>query len=182
MRNKIMFPYFRLPIYRRFELHSIDNDIGLTFVSEYCHNDGYVNDSYIMVSCYMFFRPIFFSNTDVFVICFSTVYPSSFTEVVQRWIPEIRQTCPAAPLLLVGNQIDLLDDENTFEKLKSERQKPVTAKKAKRLARRIGAKAYVECSALTRHGVQDIFEHAAKIATCKNIAASKQSHIKCRIL
>lgn len=128
------------------------------------------------------FRPILFSHTDVFIVCFSVVCPSSFSDVIHRWIPEIRQSCPTVPVLLVGNKADLLTDESTIKKLETERQKPVTAKEAKRLARRIGAQAYVECSALTRQGIRDVFETAARIAVCKHLATNKKSHIKCRII
>ena len=47
-----------------------------------------------------------FSQTDVFLICFSVVSPSSFENVTSKWCPEIKHHCPDAPILLIGNNDD----------------------------------------------------------------------------
>lgn len=44
-------------------------------------------------------------QTDVFLICFSVVSPSSFENVTSKWCPEIKHHCPDAPILLIGNII-----------------------------------------------------------------------------
>ena len=41
-------------------------------------------------------------QTDVFLICFSVVSPSSFENVTSKWCPEIKHHCPDAPILLIG--------------------------------------------------------------------------------
>ena len=41
-------------------------------------------------------------QTDVFLICFSVVSPSSHENVVTKWNPEIKHHCPDAPVLVVG--------------------------------------------------------------------------------
>ena len=45
---------------------------------------------------------LFFFQTDVFLICFSVVSPSSHENVVTKWNPEIKHHCPDAPVLVVG--------------------------------------------------------------------------------
>lgn len=67
-------------------------------------------------------RPLSYPQTDVFVLCFSVVSPVSFDNVSTKWIPEIRQHCPDAPIVLVGmfflhssSKIRILDSD----KLKS---------------------------------------------------------------
>ena len=52
-------------------------------------------------------RPIQYLNTDIFVVCFSIVSPSSFDNVTTKWIPEIKHHVPDAPFLLVGTKSDL---------------------------------------------------------------------------
>ena len=48
-------------------------------------------------------RPVvLFPQTDVFLICFSVVSPSSFENVTSKWYPEIKHHCPDAPILVVG--------------------------------------------------------------------------------
>ena len=44
----------------------------------------------------------FLFQTDVFLICFSVVSPSSHENVVTKWNPEIKHHCPDAPVLVVG--------------------------------------------------------------------------------
>ena len=47
-------------------------------------------------------RPLSYPQTDVFLICFSVVSPSSFENVTSKWCPEIKHHCADAPILLVG--------------------------------------------------------------------------------
>ena len=52
-------------------------------------------------------RPLQYPNTDVFLVCFSTVEPKSLENVSEKWIPEISRHCPGTLFFLVGTQIDL---------------------------------------------------------------------------
>ena len=55
-------------------------------------------------SCPCFNLAVFFSlfQTDVFLICFSVVSPSSHENVITKWNPEIKHHCPDAPVIVVG--------------------------------------------------------------------------------
>ncbi|ETE60211.1 Cell division control protein 42-like protein [Ophiophagus hannah] len=97
-----------------------------------------------------------YPQTDVFLVCFSVVSPSSF----ENWVPEITHHCPKTPFLLVGTQIDLRDDPSTIEKLAKNKQKPITPEAAEKLARDLKAVKYVECSALTQKGLKNVFDEA----------------------
>lgn len=48
-------------------------------------------------------RRIAYPQTDVFLICFSVMLPSSFTNAQKLWIQEIKKHCPNTPYLLVRN-------------------------------------------------------------------------------
>ena len=50
-------------------------------------------------------RPLSYPQTDVFLICFSVVSPSSFENVTSKWCPEIKHHCADAPILLVGEGV-----------------------------------------------------------------------------
>merc|ERR1712181_45739 len=89
-------------------------------------------------------RPLSYPGANVFLICFSTVNPSSFENVKAKWLPEVRLHCPNVPIVLVGTQMDLREDSGTLEKL---------AKELKMLK-------YSECSALTQKGLKDVFDGA----------------------
>ncbi|KAJ8021848.1 Cdc42-like [Holothuria leucospilota] len=105
-------------------------------------------------------RPLSYPQTDVFLVCFSVVSPSSFENVKQKWHPEITHYCPSTPFLLVGTKIDLRDDATVVERLHRNNQKPVTVEQAQKLAKQLKAVKYVECSALTREGLNNVFDEA----------------------
>ena len=62
-------------------------------------------------------RPLVYPNTDVFLLCFSVVSPSSFLNIKEKWIPEIKKSkekgSKPVPIILVGTQSDLRNDVNT---------------------------------------------------------------------
>ncbi len=52
-------------------------------------------------------RPLSYSQTDTFVVCFDVSNRSSFENVTEKWIPEIRRFGPEAPVLLLATKTDL---------------------------------------------------------------------------
>lgn len=78
-----------------------------------------------------------------------------------KWYPEIAHFCEGTPLILVGTKIDLRRDDQTRRMLSAQGQVPVSAEQGANVAKEIGAK-YVECSAKTGTGVQDVFNLALK--------------------
>jgi Ras-related C3 botulinum toxin substrate 1 len=50
-------------------------------------------------------RPLSYPQTDVFLLCFSVVAPSSFNNVTTKWYPEIKHHNDTAPIILVGTII-----------------------------------------------------------------------------
>ena len=52
-------------------------------------------------------RPLAYPGTDVFLIAFSVVEPTSFTNARKKWYPEIQAVVPEAVKIFVGNKIDL---------------------------------------------------------------------------
>lgn len=101
---------------------------------------------------------------DAFILCFSLVNPVSFHNVTSKWIPQIRAGNPVSPIILVGTQSDLCHDVDVLIRLNQRGAKPVANGKARRLARRIGAQGYVECSALTQRNLKDVFDGAIHAA------------------
>jgi Ras family protein U len=96
----------------------------------------------------------------VFLVCFSVINPTSFQNVSEKWLPEIRRLCPEAPLILVGTQSDKRRDARQLQELARYGQTPVSETQAQYLARRINAAAYVETSALTQRDLKEAFDQA----------------------
>ena len=91
-------------------------------------------------------RPLSYPQTDVFMICFSTVSPASFDNVRAKWFPEVKHHCPSAHVILVGTKIDLRDDPSVKLRLKEKKIEAITHAQGVMLAKEIKAVKYVECS------------------------------------
>ncbi|XP_061193426.1 cdc42 homolog [Saccostrea echinata] len=97
-----------------------------------------------------------YRSNDIFVVCFSTVDRESLENVKDFWIPEIRQIDRKRPVVLVGTQTDLRKEGSSH----------VTKEEGENLAKQIGAFSYLECSAVQKTGVKDVFEQVV-MATLK---------------
>ncbi|KAG9342121.1 hypothetical protein JZ751_017120 [Albula glossodonta] len=101
--------------------------------------------------------------SDALLLCFSVVSPASFQNVWEKWVPEIRRRCPLTPVLLVGTQCDLRQDVKVLIELARRRERPVPEADARALADKVGAVAYVECSALTQKNLKEVFDAAIAV-------------------
>ena len=110
----------------------------------------------------------------MFLICFSVVSPSSFENVTSKWCPEIKHHCPDAPILLIGiitadkgimryehvplagTKIDLREDKEALQALSDNGHSPIKREQGQKLANKIRAVRYLECSALTQRGLKQV--------------------------
>lgn len=107
-------------------------------------------------------RPLSYSKAHAILIGFAVDSPDSLDNARTKWIQEVNQLCPEVPVLLVGLKKDLRSDPNAIEEVRKRSSKFVNYTDAEQIAREIGAKRYLECSALTGEGVDDVFEVATR--------------------
>ncbi|KAG8737055.1 GTP-binding protein Rho1 [Ceratobasidium sp. 414] len=129
-------------------------------------------------------RPLSYPDSHVILICFSIVDPDSLDDVkekvrstvssalplgghqligaVAQWIGEVMHFCPGLPYILVGCKKDLRHDPEIIEYLRKTNQCPVTTEQGEQVAQKIGARHYLECSALTGEGVREVFQYAVQ--------------------
>jgi len=122
------------------------------------------------------FRPLSYGQTDVFLLCYSVVSPSSFDNVKTKWATEIAHHAPDVPIVLVGLKTDLRDDADIKKTLSSKGKAPLTRQDGEIRAREIGAIGYWECSAMTQDGMKDMFDeaiHAALQREKRNVTGCK---------
>ena len=105
-------------------------------------------------------RPLCYPNTSIFLVCFSVAQPSSFKNAEEIFVPEIKHFCPNTPFLLLGTKVDLRCDRATLDKLAKNQEKPVSKEEGERMGECVKAAKYLECSALTREGVKNVFDEA----------------------
>jgi small GTP-binding protein len=111
-------------------------------------------------------------------MCYSIDSPDSLENIPEKWNPEVKHFCPNVPIVLVGNKRDLRNDEATKKELMKLRQEPVRPDQGRAMADKIGAYAYLECSAKTKEGVRDVFETATRGA----LHSKKSKSSKCSVL
>eukprot|EP00301_Raphidiophrys_heterophryoidea_P025084 c8331_g1_i1.p1 GENE.c8331_g1_i1~~c8331_g1_i1.p1 ORF type:complete len:225 (+),score=63.59 c8331_g1_i1:147-821(+) len=122
-------------------------------------------------------RNLSYPGTNVFLVCYSINSRVSFENVETKWVPEIRQYS-SAPIVLVGTKFDQRTKTTTNN------QSMVSTAEGFDLAQKIGACGFVECSALTRENLTQVFETAVK-AACgisqpdTNTTATTINKLKC---
>ncbi|XP_076175429.1 rac family small GTPase Mtl isoform X2 [Ptiloglossa arizonensis] len=84
-------------------------------------------------------RPLSYPQTDVFLICFSVTSPSSFENVT-----------------------NLRDDRETLTALAEQGLSAIKREQGQKLANKIRAVKYMECSALTQRGLKQVFDEAVR--------------------
>lgn len=112
-------------------------------------------------------RPLSYPGSDVILVCYSVDSPNSYDNVRERWFPEVEQFCPRVPVVLVALKKDLREDENVIKDLAESGQSPVTVAQGNKIASETGAADFLECSALKRDGVQEVFESAIRAALAR---------------
>ena len=106
-------------------------------------------------------RPLSYPQTDIFLICFSLVYPSSLESVENEWLPEIREHCPGTPFILVGTRSDYRDEfDQHAEEYKARGWEPIAYEKGLEMKNKLGGNDYIECSTRTFKNITKVFEAA----------------------
>ncbi|KAL7722870.1 Rho-related protein racD [Entamoeba marina] len=114
-------------------------------------------------------RPLSYPNTDLFLLCFSVISRTSFNNISSKWLPEIKHYEPKCKMMVVGTKTDCRSDETILRKL------------SERLAKEIKAICYMECSALTRSGLNQVFDEAIHIVLNKSSARHSESKSRCAL-
>ncbi|CDK26059.1 unnamed protein product [Kuraishia capsulata CBS 1993] len=109
-------------------------------------------------------RPLSYSKAHIILIGFALDVPDSLDNAGHKWADEVSSYCPNTPVILVGLKKDLRPEHEEGEEARDYDKKYVRSAKGEQVARYIGAKKYLECSALTGEGVDDVFELATRLS------------------
>ncbi|KAI9633857.1 P-loop containing nucleoside triphosphate hydrolase protein [Dioszegia hungarica] len=107
-------------------------------------------------------RPLSYNDTDVILVVFACNHRPSLMNVQDKWYPEMAHFCESVPLLLICTKIDLRDDPTTTSLMAAQGTSPITALEGEKVAKEIGARRYLECSAKMGRGVREVFDGAVR--------------------
>jgi Ras family protein A len=130
-------------------------------------------------------RPMAYHDTDVFLLCFALDRPDSFNRILDKWLPEIRQFCPNAPVILVGTKKDLRCNSYTnVTDRHSQIHEQISTEEGKYLAKKCAMFEYMECSSETSAGVREVFETAVRAAqySVESRKRARKRRSRCAIL
>ncbi|KAG8809223.1 GTP-binding protein Rho1, partial [Serendipita sp. 399] len=104
-------------------------------------------------------------DATVAIVCFGINDTASIHAVEAKWFPEVKHYT-TAPIILVGCKSDIRE--------RSEKTKRcISTEEGRNMASLIGAEIYLECSAFTGEGVEDVFNHAARLSIRRTSALKK---------
>ena len=101
-------------------------------------------------------------------MCYAIDMPDSLSNIIDKWLPEIRFYVPQLPIILVGIKKDLRNDPITCRRLKLTNQRTLKYEDGHIISKRIRAAYFFECSCKTNEYIQDIFQTAAKLTLNEN--------------
>ena len=102
-------------------------------------------------------RSLSYTDTDIFLICYSCISPSSYKNITSKWMSEITSHCPSASRVLVSCKIDCLHDESCRNALSLKNISPLLTGDLETLKKEIKAFEAHACSAKTGEHLTDIF-------------------------
>jgi small GTP-binding protein len=91
-------------------------------------------------------RPFSYTNASISVLCFSVLDKYSFTQLQEKWIPEVKYYMDSKPLWILGLKTDALQ-----ERVVSEEEVCINLIQGRAMAKSIpGCKGYFECESASR--------------------------------
>jgi len=119
-------------------------------------------------------RSLVYNGCDAVVLCFDLTDSSSLESVESKWLPELEENCPGVPFILAGCKRDVMCDGPEgcvcggacCTRLLNETELAA-------LILRTRAKAYIECSARTMDGVQELARLGVEVAQKKRKVAKR---------
>lgn len=99
-------------------------------------------------------RPLSYRAADVVMIAFALNNSDSLDNVVNYWLPEVKEHCPKVPIVIVATKSDLREGEDGT----------IESSKGQAICEKIGGKHYIETSAKCNSNVEETFKIAARLA------------------
>ena len=90
--------------------------------------------------------------------------------------------CESVPLILVCTKTDLRNEDTTKSLMAAQGTTPITPLEGEKVAKEIGARRYLECSAKEGRGVREVFDAAVRESLRKGGLGKLGKGRKCVVL
>lgn len=125
-------------------------------------------------------RSLSYDDTHAIMLCFSVDSPDSLENVETKWVGEIAENCPGVKLVLVALKCDLRKRDDAEEEEDQPEKQMINYNQGLKVAERIKALRYLECSAMKNRGVNEAFTEAARVAL--SVKNSKDKSGGCTVM
>ncbi|KAF9632660.1 Ras GTPase [Lasiodiplodia theobromae] len=127
-------------------------------------------------------RSLSYDDTHAIMLCFSVDSPDSLENVETKWVGEIAENCPGVKLVLVALKCDLREQTDGDDEDGQQGEKPalINYDQGLKVAEKIRALRYLECSAMKNRGVNEAFTEAARVAL--SVKNAKDNDAKCVVM
>lgn len=122
---------------------------------------------------YARFRHLALPSADYIIIVFAVDDRTSYAEVKNSLVGQVREKAPQAKYFLIGAKTDLRDESRRLEDLARNGDSPITTSEGLELAKSIGAVGYFECSAKDNVGIDEIFNKISEYALKAHVRESR---------
>lgn len=102
------------------------------------------------------YRPIAYKNTDLIIFLYAIDSYNSFDNITKKWLTEVQTFSPDVNILVIGNK---------KESRLNDSQKTVSYEDGNRLAEKINAVGFIECSAFDEEGLNNVVQTLLKTLT-----------------
>ncbi|KAK7513295.1 rho3 protein-like protein [Phyllosticta citricarpa] len=125
-------------------------------------------------------RSLSYDDTHAIMLCFSVDSPDSLENVETKWVGEIAENCPGVKLVLVALKCDLREGNDDEDGAQQGEKSLIDYEQGLKVAEKIRALRYLECSAMKNRGVNEAFTEAARVAL--SVKSSKDNDKKCVVM
>lgn len=122
---------------------------------------------------YARFRHLALPSADYVIIVYAVDDRTSYAEVKNSLVGQVREKAPHAKYFLVGAKTDLRDESQRLEDLARNGDSPITISEGLELAKSIEAMGYFECSAKNNVGIDEIFTKISEYALRAHLKESR---------
>ncbi|CAG8511925.1 7486_t:CDS:2 [Paraglomus occultum] len=112
-------------------------------------------------------RALSYPDADAVIIAFAANDPASLDNVYGSWTSEVRHHLPNVPIFLVATKIDKRTDARNDARIEV-----VTYEDGSAVAKNIKATGYLECSAKTGGGLDNVYEHVIRAGVLYNLTVA----------